>query len=178
MLRLHLSICWHESLYKVCHGHFGFFEQPLTDLSGREGPLGLGAHYLNEFLLSHFATNAENVVKQRIFLVINTSDLRKCCAEFFAHLFVVKDGHTASVWGDCSRVEQLGSNRLPVFVVAADVCLRIRFFVLEQFKEDVGLGCWLFFIVAVEQSQANQTLVVHAPSWHVLEWICLSQIRG
>ena len=100
----------------MCHGHLGFFEHPLTDLSCREGPLGLGAHYLNEFLLSLFATKTENVVKQRIFLVIKTSDLRKCCAEFLADLFVVKDGYTASVWGDCSRVEQLGSNRLPVFV--------------------------------------------------------------
>ena len=40
---------------------------------------------------------------------------------------------------------------------------------LEQFIEGIGLGCGLFIVLAVEQSHANDTLVVYAVLCLVLE---------
>ena len=137
-------------------------EHQFTNHYGREPPLALRAHRVNEGLVRLLASNAENVVDEGIFLFVHTSDDGESCLEFVTLRLVIESRVAALVCGDSRHGEQLGRNGLPVLVRAADVSLLFRTSVLEQPVEHIGLSPRFSIVLAMKQTHADQTFVVDA----------------
>ena len=140
----------------------GLLEHQFTNHLGREPPLALRAHRVNEGLVRLLASNPENVVDEGVFLIVNTGDRGKSCLEFVTLRLVIEGRVAALVCGDSRHGEQLCCNGLPVLVRAADVSLLIRTSVLEQIVKHIGLSPWFSIVLAMKKTHADQTLVVDA----------------